>query len=308
MTFLYTAESSLGAQWAELFARLAPDLPFRQGLDSTDPLEVRYVAAWKPIQDIATRFPNMEILFSVGAGVDQFDFSLVPAHVPVVRMVEPGIIEGMVEYVTLSALALHRDWLTYARQQREKRWTAHRVHSASSRCVGVLGLGVLGRAVLERLRCFGFQCAGWSRSMQDIAGVECFAGEDGMQALLARTDVLICLLPLTDGTRGILSKSLFDALPDGAAVINVGRGGHLVNEDLLSALDSGKISAAILDVCTPEPLPDDHPFWTHPRIMLTPHIASMTQPETAVRVVLDNIRRHQDGQPLVGLVDRFRGY
>ncbi|VVD70286.1 gyoxylate/hydroxypyruvate reductase A [Pandoraea eparura] len=308
MTFLYKADPIRGAEWAELFARKMPELPFRIWPDVGDPRDVRYLAAWQPPEDLATRFPNLEVLFSTGAGTDQFDFSMIPATLPVVRMVESGIIGGMVEYVTLAVLSLHREWRTYLDQQREQNWKVHRVQTASSRRVGVLGLGVLARAVLESLNGFGFSCAGWSRSPQQIEDVECHAGADGLQQFLARTDILICLLPLTEGTRGILSNTLFDKLPRGAAVINVGRGGHLVQEDLLQALDEGQLSSAILDVCEPEPLPQDHPFWTHPKVMLTPHIASMTQPESAVEAMIDNLCRHQVGLPMIGLVDRARGY
>jgi glyoxylate/hydroxypyruvate reductase A len=308
MTFLYKADPARGAIWADLFARRMPELPFRAWPDVGDPAAVRYLAAWQPPADLATRFPNLDVLFSTGAGTDQFDFSAIPDTLPVVRMVEPGIIDGMVEYVTLAVLSIHRDWRTYRQQQRAGIWQAHPVQRASARRVGVLGMGVLGRAVLDRLCRFGFSCAGWSRSPQRIEGVACHAGAEGLPAFLARTDILVCLLPLTDDTRGILSRPLFDRLPPGATVINVGRGGHLVQDDLLRALDDGKVGHAILDVCDPEPLPAGHPFWTHPRVTLTPHIASMTQPETAVEVVFDNIRRHHEGLPLIGLVDRARGY
>lgn len=308
MSFLYKSDPVRGAVWAELFARKMPELPFRIWPDSGDPREVRYLAAWQPPEDLATRFPNLEVLFSTGAGTDHFDFSVIPETLPVVRMVETGIIKGMVEYVTLAVLSIHRDWRTYLDQQREGQWQVHRVHPAASRRVGVLGLGVLGRAVLASLCGFGFSCAGWSRSPQQIEGVECCAGPDGLQQFLARTDILICLLPLTDSTRGILAKPLFDRLPRGATVINVGRGGHLVQEDLLRALDEGRVGQAILDVCEPEPLPPGHPFWAHPKVQLTPHIASMTQPETAVDAVIDNLRRHREGLPMAGLVDRTRGY
>jgi glyoxylate/hydroxypyruvate reductase len=308
MAFLYKSDPVRGVVWAELFARKMPALPFRTWPDSGDPSEVRYLAAWQPPEDLAIRFPNLEVLFSTGAGTDHFDFSAIPETLPVVRMVEPGIIRGMVEYVTLAVLSIHRDWRTYHEQQREGKWQLHRVHPAASRRVGVLGLGVLGRAVLESLDGFGFSCAGWSRSPQQIDGVECYAGADGLQQFLARTDILICLLPLTDSTRGILSKPLFDRLPRGATVINVGRGGHLVQQDLLQALDEGTVGRAILDVCEPEPLPTGHPFWAHPKVVLTPHIASMTQPETAVDAVIDNLYRHRQGLPMIGLVDRARGY
>jgi glyoxylate/hydroxypyruvate reductase A len=308
MSFVYKADPVRGAVWAELFARQMPELPFRIWPDIGDPNEVRYLAAWEPPDDIAARFPNLDILFSTGAGTDHVDLSAIPAALPVVRMVESGIIAGMVEYVSLAVLSIHRDWGAYLAQQRDARWQPHRVYPAASRRVGVLGLGMLGRAVLERLSGFGFSCAGWSRSPHRIEGVACHAGPAQLPAFLARTDILICLLPLTGSTRGILSKPLFDQLPRGATLINVGRGGHLVQDDLLRALEEGQLGSAILDVCEPEPLPPDHPFWTHPRVTLTPHIASMTQPETAVEAVIGNIRRHRQGLPMIGLVDRASGY
>jgi glyoxylate/hydroxypyruvate reductase A len=308
MTFVYKADPVRGAEWARLFARKAPDMPFRTWPDTGDPVQVRYLAAWVMPAGLAATFPNLELLFCVGAGVDQLDLSAVPETIPIVRMIEPHLVGGMVEYVTLSVLALHRDWLAYAAHQRQRRWQPLPVLTPGKRRVGVMGLGVLGRAVLEKLRGFGFPCAGWSRSPRDLEGIDCYAGEDALAAFLARTDILVCLLPLTESTRGILDRHLFEALPRGAALINVGRGAHLVQDDLLRALDEERLSAAILDVTDPEPLPPEHPLWTHPRVVVTPHIASETQPETAVDAVLDNIRRHRRGEPLVGLVDRERGY
>ncbi|HEU0201245.1 MAG TPA: glyoxylate/hydroxypyruvate reductase A [Burkholderiaceae bacterium] len=308
MSFVYKADADRAAEWVQLFAQKAPDLPFHVWPDVGDPAHVRYVAVWQPPPDLMRVFPNVEIVFSVGAGVDQLDLSSVPASIPVVRMVEPGIIDGMVEYVSFAVLSLHRDALTYIEQQRRRHWETVRVRPAASRRIGVLGLGVLGRAVLGRLQAFGFPCAGWSRTRYAIEGVECYAGEEELRTFLSRTDILVCLLPLTPATRGILNRGLFAALPAGAALVNVGRGGHLVQKDLLAALDAGQLSAAVLDVTDPEPLPADDPLWVHPRVLLTPHIASMTQPETAVDVVLDNIRRHRAGEPLMGVVDRARGY
>jgi glyoxylate/hydroxypyruvate reductase A len=308
VTFLYKADPERGAEWRRLFAELAPDLPFRIWPDIGDPLAVRYFAVWVPPDDLIDRFPNLEILFLVGAGVDQIDFARVPPHLPVVRMVEPGIVDTMVEYATLATLALHRDLVAYVAQQKSGVWQPYRVRPASARRVGVMGLGLLGQAVLRQLRSLKFDCAGWSRSPRTLDGIPCFAGAATLPDFLSRTDILICLLPLTAETRGILGRELFARLPTGAALVNAGRGGHLVEADLLAALDIGQLSAAILDVAEVEPLPADHPFWGHPRIILTPHIASMTQPDTAVAAVLDNLRRHRRGEPLVGLVDRGRGY
>ena len=308
MSFVYKADPVRGAEWARLFAERRPDLPFHVWPETGDPAAVRFLAAWQPPPDIATAFPNLEVLFSVGAGVDQFDLGALPPELPVVRMVEPGIVGGMVEYVTFAVLALHRDLPAYLEQQRRGVWQPIRVWPASRRRVGVLGLGELARAVLARLAGFGFALSGWSRTPRGIPGVDCHAGPEGLPAFLSGCDILVCLLPLTDGTRGMLDRRLFAALPEGAALVNAGRGGHLVQQDLLEALEAGRLSAAVLDVAEPEPPPPGHPFWTHPRIWLTPHIASMTQPETAVEAVLANLERHERGEPMAGVVDPARGY
>jgi glyoxylate/hydroxypyruvate reductase A len=306
-TLLYKADPVRGAEWARLLAERAPQIEFRLWPDVGDPARVRYLAAWLPPEDLQA-FSNLDILFSIGAGIDQFDLAALPPELPLVRMVEPGIAAGMAEYVTLAVLAIHRHWPAYVAQQRRNEWRALRVRPASSCRVGVLGLGVLAQAALAQLVALGFDCAGWSRSVHDIAGVECHAGPAALPGFLARCDILVCLLPLTPDTRGILDRALFDALPRGAALVHVGRGGHLVQQDLLDALDRGQLAQAVLDVCEPEPPPSGHPFFQHPAIVLTPHIASMTQPETAVEAVLDNLLRHHRGQPLDGLVDRGRGY
>ncbi|HXF79311.1 MAG TPA: glyoxylate/hydroxypyruvate reductase A [Usitatibacter sp.] len=308
MSFLYKSAAERGAAWARHFAAHAPEIPFRIWPDVGDPAAVRYLAAWTLPPDLAATFPNLEVLFCVGAGVDQLDLTQVPDSIPVVRMIEPGLVEGMVEYATLAVLAVHRHWPAYLAQQRERRWHTLPIRTAGARRVGVMGLGVLGQAVLAKLRGFGFQCAGWSRTPRELEGVDCHAGPEGLTAFLARTDILVCLLPLTDATRGILGKRTFHALPKGAAVVNAARGAHLVAQDLLQALDTGQVSAAVLDVTDPEPLPPDHPLWTHPRVIITPHVASQSQPETSAAAVLENVRRHRRGEPLVGVIDRSRGY
>jgi glyoxylate/hydroxypyruvate reductase A len=308
MTFLYKANATRGIEWARFFAARAPELPFRLWPDIGDPTQVRYLAVWMPPENIAATFRNLELVFSVGAGVDQFDFSQLPPHVPLIRMLEPGIAESMVEYVTMAVLALHRDLVHFIAQQREQTWREIRVTQAAKRRVGVMGLGLLGQAVLERLKLFGFPLAGWNRSPRTIQDVSCYAGGQALSDFLAQTDILVCLLPLTSETRGILNTSLFEALPRGAQLVNVGRGGHLVEADLIEALERGVLSAAVLDVAELEPLPAGHPFWSHPRILLTPHIASMTTPEAAVEFVLDAIGRHRRGEALQGRVDRDRGY
>ncbi|BFO56320.1 2-hydroxyacid dehydrogenase [Acidovorax sacchari] len=308
MVFLYKSDPVRGRQWAEVFAAEAPDIEFRIWPDAGDPEQVRFLAAWEPPPDIATRFPRLQVLFSSGAGVDQFDLSALPPQLPVVRMVEPGIVRGMVEYVCHAVLDLHRDMPQYRRQQQRAEWKPLPVRTAAERRVGVLGLGSLGQAVLAQLAGFGFACAGWSRSRHAVPGVQCFAGEDELPAFLARTDILVCLLPLTDATRGFLDAGLFARLPQGASLVHVGRGPQLREVDLLAALATGQIAEAVLDVADPEPLPATHPFWRHPRVRLTPHIASMTQPRTAAAAAIANLRRFEAGEPMEGLVDRSRGY
>ncbi|MGL3107496.1 2-hydroxyacid dehydrogenase [Bradyrhizobium sp. BR 1432] len=308
MTVLYKANMVRGAEWARFFAERAPDLPFRLWPDIGNPADIRYLVVWVPPDDIATTFPNLELVFSVGAGVDQFDATKLPAHIPLVRMLEPGIAETMVEYVTMAVLGLHRDLLHFINQQKEQVWREIRIMPAKRRRVGVMGLGQLGQAVLDRLMAFGFPLLGWNRSRREIEGVTCYSGAGSLPDFLSQTDILVCLLPLTDETRCILNADLFAHLPRGASLVNVGRGAHLVEADFLAALDSGALAGAVLDVAEPEPLPAGHPFWSHPRILLTPHNASMTTPDTAVDFVLDVIARHRRGEKLPGLVDRSRGY
>jgi glyoxylate/hydroxypyruvate reductase A len=308
MAFVYKGEARRGAIWAEQFARKMPHLPFRIWPEVGDAAHVRFMAAWEPPRDIRQTFPNLEVLFSVGAGVDQFDLSALPPGLTVVRMVEPGLTACMCEYVSWAVLSLHREIPLYLQQQRRSLWKEHPVRPAHTRRVGVMGMGTLGRAALAQLRQLGFDCAGWSRSRRSDPGVHCYAGEAELGDFLARTDILVCMLPLTAETRGMLGRRVFDALPQGASLVNAGRGGHLVEADLLATLERGQISAVILDVCEPEPLPQGHPFWDHPRIWLTPHVASATQAETAVESLLGNLRRHEAGLPLKGVVDRSRGY
>lgn len=307
-TFLYKSDPARGRLWAEVFRQQLPQVDFRIWPDVGDAAQVRFIAAWEPPPDLATAFPNLEVLFSSGAGVDQFDLAALPPTLPLVRMVEPGIIHGMVEYVSHAVLDLHRDRPQYRRQQQAGRWQPLPVRPAHQRRVGVLGLGSLGQAVLARLVDFGFDCAGWSRSARELPGVQCHAGPDGLARFLARTEILVCLLPLTAATRGMLNAELFAQLPRGAQLVHVGRGSQLVQADLLAALDSGQLAEAMLDVTDPEPLPADHALWRHPHVQLTPHIASMTQPQSAAEVVIANLRRWQAGETMTGLVDRIKGY
>lgn len=308
MAFLYKSVAERGEYWKSVFALREPDLPFRIWPDIGDPAEVRYMAVWLPPDDLATTYPNLEVLFSVGAGVDQLNLDLVPPHVKVVRMLDPGVPDIMAEFVSMAVLSLHCGVHVHRERQSAGIWTPLPLVPAAARRVGVLGLGQMGSLACRKLAHAGFQVAGWNRSAREIKGIETFAGRDRLDAFLSRTDILVCLLPLTSETKGFLGRELFAKLPPGAMVVNVGRGGHLDADALLAALDDGQLSAAFLDVTEPEPLPQEHPIWRHPRIILTPHIASSAQPETSVEVILQNLQRLRAGEEPIGLIDRQRGY
>jgi len=309
VALLIKTDIDRGTAWAEALAGAYPELDVHTWPYEGDPAAIHYALVWQPPEGELKSYPNLKAIFSIGAGIDHLasDPDL-PEGVPVVRMVEPGLTAGMSEYVAYAVLGHHRFMLDYARQRSEKLWREIPQVAAGARQVGMLGMGVLGRDALEKLMPFGFKLAGWSRTPKSITGISCYHGEEGLREFLAETDILVCLLPLTPETEGILCRETFDQLPEGAAVVSVGRGGHLVEDDLLAALDSGRLSGATLDVFRKEPLPKKHPFWAHPRIFITPHIASMTIPESACQAVVANIHRLEAGEPLRHVVDMERGY
>ncbi len=309
MALLVKSDIDRGREWDEAFARAMPGLEVRNWPDLGRLDEIDYAFVWKPLPGELKSYPNLKVIFSMGAGIDHLTSDPeLPKHLPIVRLVEPGLTEGMSQYVVMAVLAQHRFLLDYAEQRRRKAWQELPQVAAGDRRVGIMGLGALGGDAARKLLPFGFDLAGWSRTPKDIPGVAGFHGDAGLGPFLERTDILVCLLPLTPATEGILCAETFARLPRGAAVINVARGAHLVEKDLIAALDSGQLSGATLDVFEVEPPSPDSPIWTHPRIAMTPHIASMPIVASAAQSVADNIRRFEAGEPLLHLFDWEHGY
>ncbi|HLZ66046.1 MAG TPA: glyoxylate/hydroxypyruvate reductase A [Aliidongia sp.] len=309
LTLAFSSPGDHVEKWRAALAALLPDLTFLPWQDVTDPAAVDAALCWLPPEGWLASLPNLKLVHSLGAGIDHIlRDKLYPTQVPLVRLVDPYMTRAMTEYVTLQVLRLHLKEPAYRRQQQAGVWKPLSQPRASERRVGILGLGELGAAAATALHALGFDVAGWSRTAKTLAGITCFAGDEGLAAFLARTDILVCLLPLTPATEGILSASNFAQMPKGAAIINVGRGRHLLEADLLAALESGQLSEAVLDVFAEEPLPAVHPFWAHDRITVTPHVAALTNPNTASLVVAENLRRLIRGEPWPDRVDLAAGY
>ena len=301
------------APWLKRFRRLLPE---RQSVvlgKSFDRLSVNYVATWGPKPGSLSGLPNLQVIFSLGAGVDHLmDYPDLP-DVPIVRIAQDDLTDRMSEYVVLHCLMHLRDQRRFDVQQRERTWGYdHAPPKASEVRVGMLGFGVLGQDAARKLQVMGFDVAGWSRSPKQLPGFRVYAGHE-LDAFLARTDVLVSLLPLTPDTRGMLNRTLFrklarDGRLGGPVLINAGRGGLQVEADILACLEDGTLEAATLDVFETEPLPPDSPLWSHPGVTITPHNAAVSEPEATARYIVDQIRRFERGEPLQNVVDRARGY
>jgi glyoxylate/hydroxypyruvate reductase A len=274
---------------------------------------VHYAAVWKPAPGELAAFPSLKVIFNLGAGVDAVLADNTLPDVPLVRVAVGDLTGRMTEYVVLHVLMHHRQEPYLRQSQRAKRWAPKSQWAAGAISVGVMGLGTLGADAVSVLRRLGFKVAGWSRSQKDIVGIDCFHGSDQLDAFLRRTDILVCLLPLTSDTRHILDRAVFSKLnrtsPLGApVVINAGRGGLQNEADILACLDDGTLGAVSLDVFAQEPLPADSPFWTHPKVVLTPHNAADTDPDEISRYVARQIERFEAGGALENVVDRAKGY
>ena len=299
-------------RWVESLQHAMPDARITTHPEGPE-VQADYAVCWKPPVDFFDGQTNIKAVFNIAAGVD-----FILAHpamqagylrdVPIVRLGDAGMAAQMEEYVLACALRWQRKLDTYAAQQRAGAWNMLGPKKRGRVTVGVLGLGVLGTYVVRSMQRFGFSAAGWSQSAKQIDGVDCYAGARGLAQFLARTNVLVCLLPLTGSTRGILNRANLAQLPEGAHVVNIGRGAHLVESDLLALLDEGHLGGATLDVFTEEPLPAANRLWAHPKVLITPHISAATLREDSIAQIAAKIIAFERGEAFTGVVDRVKGY
>ncbi len=274
-----------------------------------DPAEVSYVITLKPEPNSLAEYPNLKAIFATSAGVDHFiEDSTLPSDVPLCRLTNPELSARMSEYVLFHILRFHRHHDAYQVSQKEHKWSPIQQVAASDVTVGIMGLGALGLDAARKLINVGFQVQSWSRTQKQEKGIKSFTGKDELPTFLNSSEFVVCFLPLTDQTRGLLNKHTLAMLPDNAVIINVGRGACLVDEDLIDALDTGKLRGAVLDVFAKEPLPEDHPFWSHPKVTMTPHVSTVTHPRMLGPNVRENIQRIENGKPPLNVIDRTVGY
>lgn len=295
--------------WADMFRAELPSFEVLDALPPIGSLPVPYIVVGRPPPGLIASVAGLELVLSLNAGIEHLLASgEVPPHLPIVRLVDPGLTRGMAEWVLAQVLSWHRNLPAYAAAQLGQQWQPLAEKLAPERRVAVLGVGALGTPVAEHLVRFGFQTRVWSRSGRKVAGAQAFAGPSGLAAAVAGADALVNLLPLTADTEGLLNQAMFERLAPGALVVNAARGGHVVDADLIAALDGGQLGWAALDVFRAEPLPPEHPFWRHPKVAVSPHVAAPTHARTAIAAMAESIRRHQRGEPVPHIVDRARGY
>jgi glyoxylate/hydroxypyruvate reductase A len=297
------------ALFAAALSPLLPGTTIWSHRAAADPARVEAVLAWRLEPGMVAPYRNLRLVCATAAGVEKItDAPDLRADVQVMRVVDPLVNVGLAQYVLLMALRHLRTLPLFEAQQRAHDWTRHRPLDPYSRTACVLGLGEAGRTIAAALQVAGFNVCGWSRSPKVLPGIAMFDGREGLDACLARANYLVCALPLTPATRGILNRTTLSRLPRGAYVINVARGSHIVEADLLALLDAGHLAGAALDVQETEPLPVDNPLWSHPLVTITPHIAAQASVETVAMQFAENWRRMRRGEPLANLVDRERGY
>lgn len=295
--------------WKEALRAQDPKIEVYGYLEPHDKSAVEVALVWKHPKGTLTDYPNLKYIASSGAGVDfLFEDESLPEDLPITRVVDTMLASDMSEYVIATIFSYLKHLQTYRVDQFHNVWSPKPYYRITDFTVGVMGLGALGKVLADDLVRIGFKTQGWARSEKQIAGAVTFAGEHTFDEFLATSQILVCLLPLTDETTGILNTELFNRLPKGAYVINAARGGHMVDADLIAAVDNNHLSGATLDVFHQEPLPETHPFWAHEKINITPHYASVSDTTSVVPQILENYYRSQKGAPLLHLVSKTKGY
>lgn len=295
-------------EWRGHLVAALPDLDFRVHPEVGDPDEVRYALVWKPPHGFFASFRNLDLVINLGAGIDALAGRDDLPDVPIMRLSDPDMVQQMTAYVLAAVLRYARDFDVFERETRAHRWRYIHPRRLKDIRVGVLGLGELGRPAAEALAGLGFGVAGWSRTKKEVPGVTTMAGRDSLEVFLARCDIVVCLLPLTEETRGLMDATAFAAMPKGARFVNASRGAVIDEDALVAALVSGHLAAATLDAFAVEPLPEDHPLWRLDTVLVTPHLASIAGPAGAAGEIAANIRRLAKGEPLLHLADPRRGY
>jgi glyoxylate/hydroxypyruvate reductase A len=292
--------------WIPGLQAALPDAEVRLWSPGAPPAD--YAVVWKPPQQLLDEQPRLKALFNTGAGVDALMQLQLPPRLPVIRLDDAGMSVQMAEYVCHAVIRHFREFDRYEADTRAGKWSFRKPHSRLDYPVGILGLGALGNRVARAVAQFDFPVNGWSRTPKTVPGVQCFAGDTALDAFLAASRIVVCLLPLTPETRDILDAQRLACVRPGGYVINVARGAHVVDADLLAALDSGHLAGATLDVFRTEPLPKDHPFWRHEKITVTPHTSARTLRSESIAQIAGKIAALQRGEPVAGMVDPSRGY
>jgi glyoxylate/hydroxypyruvate reductase A len=309
MQILFHAPSSNPEAWQAALTKAIPAASVRIW-HAADDAPADYAVVWRPPKAMLLPPRGLKAIFNIGAGVDgilELGDAL-PPNVPIIRLDDAGMGEQMAEYVTHAVLRYLRRFDEYDTQSRAQQWRFLKPYSKAEFTVGILGLGLLGQRIAASLAELEFPLRGWSRTPKDVPGIVCHHGSEGLDAFLKQTRVLVCVLPLTSETARILNKATLSTLPRGAFLINVARGGHLVEADLLELVQDGHITAATLDVMDEEPMPPEHPFWRTPGITVTPHIAAMTLRDESARQIASKIAMLEQGVAVAGTVDRLKGY
>lgn len=296
-------------QWKKALKTAAPDIEVYSCLEDHPKEKVKMALVWKHPPGSLKEYPNLECIASSGAGVDFiFADKEAPKNIPITRVVDPMLASDMSEHVTALIFVYLKNLNQYKLDQTQQVWNPLPYARIKDFTIGILGLGALGALLATNLVHIGFQVQGWSQSKKVLPSVTAYTGKTGLPGFLSSTDILVCLLPLTPDTVGILNNELFAQLPKGAYVINVARGGHLVDEDLLKALKANHLSGAALDVFHEEPLDREHPFWSHSKVHISPHCASVSDTKSVVPQIIENYRNLYSGKSLKNIVSMDRGY